>query len=102
MGNKGSDGRLERLRTAVHPASQLFLRQQGEPALHPVEPGSAGRRDVHMEARSLEQPSADESGFVRPIVVEDQRHVRLHGDRHCNRVEELPKLSSPLPLVELA
>lgn len=26
MGNRGSDGRLERLRTAVHPASQLFFR----------------------------------------------------------------------------
>lgn len=97
----GPDGVPERLRVAMDPAPQLFLGEQGKPALHQIEPGGAGRREVHMEARSLEQPPADHGGLMRPIVVEDEMHVQLSRDRGLNRVEELPEFLRALPLVQL-
>jgi hypothetical protein len=78
---------LERLGTAVHPTPQWFLRQQPEPALHHIEPGRAGRREVEMEAWSLEEPALDQGRFVRPLVVEDQMHLQLSRDIRLNRVE---------------
>ena len=38
---------------------------------------------------------------MRAIVVEDEMHVQLSRDIRLNRVEELPKFPSALPLVEL-
>lgn len=96
VGNVRQDGRWERLRAAMHPAPQLFLRQQGEPPLHQIEPGGAGRREVHMEARSLEQPPLDHGGLMRGIVVEDEMHVQLSRNIRLNRVEELAKFPSAL------
>jgi GDSL-like Lipase/Acylhydrolase family len=40
-------------------ASNLFLREQPEPAFHQIDPGSSRRGEVQMEARSFEQPSMD-------------------------------------------
>ncbi len=101
VGNVSPDGRLERLCAAMHPAPQLFLRQQGEPTLHQIEPGSAGWREVHVEARSLEQPPSNHGGLMRAVVVEDEMHVQLCRDCRLNHVEELPKFSGSLPLVQL-
>lgn len=64
VGNVGPDDRLERLDTAMHPAPQLFLRQQGKPALHQIEPGCAGRREMEMEAWVLKQPPSDHGDLM--------------------------------------
>lgn len=101
VGNVSPDGRLERLCAAMHPAPPLFLRQQGEPTFHQIEPGSAGWREVQMEARSLEQPPSNPGGLMRAGVVEDEMHVQLCRDCRLNHVEELPKFSGSLPLVQL-
>jgi hypothetical protein len=66
VANVSADGSPERLGTAMDSTAQLFLRQQGKPALHQVEPGRAGRREVHVEARPLEQPPTDQRRFVVP------------------------------------
>ena len=44
--NVGPDRSLECLCAAMHSAPQLFLGEQGKPALHQIEPGGAGGREV--------------------------------------------------------
>lgn len=95
------DGGLEGSDAGMHAPAQLAFGEQREPALHQIDPGGAGGREVQMEARPLQQPLADQGRFMRAIVVEDQMHVQLCGDRRLNRVEELPELSRPMPLMEL-
>ena len=43
-----ADGGLEGADTGMHASAQLTLRQQWEPALHQIEPGGAGWREVDM------------------------------------------------------
>ena len=40
-------------------SSNLFFREQREPALHQIDPGSSGWSKVQMKTRSFEQPALD-------------------------------------------
>jgi len=99
--NVGPDGRLKCLGAAMHSAPQLFLGEQGKPALHQIQPGGAGRCKVDMEAWALEQPPSDQGGLMRARVVEDEMPVQLCRNRCLNRVEELAEFTAALSLVEL-
>lgn len=101
MGDVGPAGVPECRRAAMYPAPQLFLGEQSKPALHQIQPGGAGRREVDMEARALEQPPSDAGRLMRPIVVEDEMHVQLRRDCRLNRVEERAEFTAALPLVQL-
>jgi hypothetical protein len=96
-----SDGGLEGPDTGVHASAELALGQQREPAFHEIDPGGTGGCEVQMKAWALQEPSADHGRFMRPIVVEDEMHVQLRRDMGLNRVEELPKFSRPLSVMEL-
>ena len=82
-------------------AFDLFLTEEPEPALHEVEPGSTGRREVYVKPRALEQPAPDQGGLMRPVIIEDQvdrevaRHVGLNG------LKKLAKLNGPVPSMGL-
>src|SRR5690606_13841334 len=81
-------------------ASYLFVRQQSEPALHLVEPGGAGGREVHVEARVREQPFPDGGGLVGGVVVADQVDVELGGDLLVELGEELLELGGAVAAVQ--
>jgi len=96
------DGGLEGLDTGVHPSTQLALRQQREPAFHAVEPRGTGRGEVQMEVGTFQQPPANQSRLMGAIVVQDHMHVQAGRDVRLDRIEELPELPRPMPLVECA
>lgn len=54
-----SNGCFKFTGAAKYAASNLFFREQREPAFHQIDPGSSGRGEVQMETRALEQPSVD-------------------------------------------
>src|SRR3982751_3118777 len=81
--------------------SDLFLRKCSKPAFHHIDPGSAGGSEVHVEARALGQPSADGSGFVSAVVVQNQMDLQRGRDTVMDGVEELAKLAA-MPAVTLA
>src|SRR3982750_1128037 len=82
--------------------SDLLFREGGKPAFHHIDPGSAGGREVHVEARALEEPSADGSGFVSAVVVQNQMDLQRGRDTVIYGVEELAKLAAAMPAVTLA
>src|SRR4051794_35648458 len=82
--------------------SNLFLRKCSKPAFHHIDPGSAGGSEVHVEAWALGQPSADGSGFVNAVVVQNQMDLQRGRDTVIDGVEELAKLAAAMPAVTLA
>src|SRR4030088_2532410 len=82
--------------------SDLLVSEGGEPAFHHIDPGSAGGREVHVEARALGQPCADGGCFVRAVVVQNHVDVQRGRDIVIDGVEELAKLAAAMPAVTLA
>lgn len=72
-------------------AFDLSIRQEREPALDLVDPGTAGRREVHMEAAPLGEPVPYERGFVRPAVVHDRMDIQALRDRSLDGLEATPR-----------
>src|SRR5437764_4618841 len=99
---KGRDGGFEFLNTAMNAAADLLIGQRGKEALDLVQPGTAGRGQMHMPARPLRQPVADQRGFVRGIVVPDQMHVEIARHAGFDLVEELAELLCPMARIALA
>src|SRR3954464_8716431 len=76
--------------------SDLLFREGGEPALYEIDPGSAGGREVHVEAGALGQPGADGSSLVRPRIVQDQMDIQRCRDCVIDGVEEFAKLAAAM------
>src|SRR3954469_9357827 len=72
---EGRDGGFEFLNAAMNTATDLLLGQRREEALDLVQPGTAGRGQMHLPARTFRQPVADQRGLVRGIVVPDQMQI---------------------------
>src|SRR5208337_5166016 len=51
-----------------------------------------GGSEVDVEARALQQPALDESGFMGGVVVHDQVHVQLRRHAGLDGVEEVAEL----------
>ncbi len=85
---------------AVSATADLSLRKRGEPALDLIEPGSRGRREVHVEARIAAEPAFDGRSLVSAVVVHDQMHVEFL--RHCffNGAQELQELLRAMPAMQ--
>ena len=66
-----ADGVLEFAGAAVCAAPKLFFGQRREPALHQVEPRSAGRREVQVEAWMTQQPALDRRSLVGGVVIDE-------------------------------
>ena len=77
---------------AMGAATELFVRQLGEPALDEVQPRPVRRREVDVKARALREPVSDQRGLMRPVVVHDQMDVEVPRHGGVDRVEELPEL----------
>src|SRR5262245_35065488 len=86
----------------VNAPAELLLGEQGEPALHQIDPGRALRREVQMVAWALREPPLDRGRLVSGVVVHDQMDVEVHGDRGVDRVQEPSKLDGPMPAMPFA
>ena len=71
-----TDGFFQFACRAVHTTANLLFGQGGEPTLYQIQPGGAGRREVHVKPRMPGQPAMDQRCFVRAVIVQDQRHVQ--------------------------
>src|ERR1019366_2618276 len=81
-----SDCSFEFLDTAVRGTLNLALCKQCEPAFDLVEPRSMGGGKVQMIARPLQQPLANQRGFMGAVVVQYQ--VDFHVGGNC-RIDPL-------------
>jgi len=68
--NECSDVGLEVLDTAMDAALDLFVGEQREPAFDLIEPGGAGRREVHVITRMAGEPGCDRRRLVGGVIVE--------------------------------
>ena len=74
--------------TAKHAATKLFGRQVAKDAFDQIEPGTPGRREVHLDARVARPPPLDCGVFMRGIIVGDQIQGRALGNLAVNETEE--------------
>ena len=77
-------------------ASEPAVGQHAEPALHEIDPRGVRRREVHVESWMMSQRSSDRRRLVRVVVVEDQVHVEVLGDRAVHDAKELDELRGPV------
>lgn len=72
-------------------ASDLLVGDEGEEALHLVDPRRARWGEVDMPAWSLCQPLANWLGLMGGVVVHHKVHVEVGGDVGFDLVQELPE-----------
>ena len=77
-----------------------FVGDEGEPAFDLVDPAGAGRGEMHVEARVLDQPGVDRRRLVGAVVVTDQVHVHVVGDVVVDLGQELLELNCAMPAVD--
>src|ERR1700686_4957396 len=76
----------------MNATANLTLGEQRKEALDLVEPGTAGRRQMHMPTRPAVKPVADGGGLVGCVVIDDQMHVKISRHGGLDLVEELAEL----------
>src|SRR6202163_441067 len=76
----------------MNAAANLTLGEQRKEALDLVEPGTAGRRQMHVPTRPAVKPVADGGGLVGCVVIDDQMHVKISRHGAPDLVEELAEL----------
>ncbi len=95
-------GGLQGPGAARHAPPPLPFRQQGAPALHRVEPGGAGGREMHVEARPWGQPLPHPGGLVGAVMVRTPGHVQVGGHRGRQGVQELAARHRAMPSIAWA
>jgi hypothetical protein len=67
------DGLFQLLHTAKGPATDHSVGDESKPTLHLIEPGTAGGREMKVEAAALFtfEPSLNLRAFVRAVVIQD-------------------------------
>jgi hypothetical protein len=66
---------LQLARAAMDAAPDLLLGQHREPPLDQVDPRRTRRGEVYVVAGMTHQPTVNERGLVRPVIVEDDVNV---------------------------
>src|SRR5665213_3549133 len=94
--DEGADLVDEVLGAEERSASDLALRDEGEPAFDLIEPGGIGRRVMDMEAWPCRDPGPDLGVFVDGIIVDDQVGVEVGRDTRLDELEEAQELLMPV------
>ena len=81
----------------MNATANLFLSKSGEPPFDQIDPGGAGRREVHVETGTFGQPCADGRGFVSAVVVQNQMDVQRRGHCLLDGVEKLAEFHTAVP-----
>jgi hypothetical protein len=92
----GEDRGLKRAGAPVGPTFNLFVGEQGEPALDEIEPGRAGRGEMEMEAGVAGEPAVNHRRLVRAVVLQNQVHVQFGGYSLGKTLEEGAMGKKPL------
>lgn len=90
------DRAFEIVDAGVAAMSDAFHGDLGEEALHGVQPGRAGWREVQLEARMFLQPGPHLGRLVGGIVVEDDVDVARLSDCAVNAAQECQELLGPM------
>ena len=69
------DALHELLDAGERAATDSFVSDQSEEALHLIQPRAVGRDEVHVPTRACRQPRLDLRMAVRGVVVDDAVHV---------------------------
>src|SRR3954452_7053638 len=79
-------------------ALQPAFGEGGEEALHRVQPGAGGRREMEDEARMSAEPGDDLGVLVSGVVVEDDVNDLAGRDMRLDGIEETEELLVPVAL----
>ena len=94
--DEAGDGLMKSIEAAVYAAPDLTFGEQCEEALDLVYPRGAGRCEVDMPAWPLDQPAANDLGFVGGVIVHDKVDIEVRGDVRFDFVEKLAELARPM------
>ena len=86
------DGGDEFVHVLEYAAPDALLGNLRKPPLHLIEPGTAGRREVQVVARSFLEPRCDLRRLVRGIVIQHQMDVPACGHGAFNLIQEAQEL----------
>jgi len=87
------------LDAAKDPAAQAVLGQIAEEALHHIQPGAAGRREVDVKTGVALQPSLDLGIFVGGVVVHDHMDLLALRDHIIDAAQKLQPFLMAMPVV---
>ena len=87
--------------TGERSPADTFIGQVPEPSFDQIQPRTAGRNEVHMEARMTLEPLLDLGVLVRCVVVGDEMDIELLGDGRLDVAQELQKLLVAVPALAL-
>src|SRR6516225_2262147 len=96
------DGGLQFVHAAMDAALDLLVGEQREPALHLVEPGSAGGREMQVIARVSSEPGSDWWCLVGGVIVEHQVDVEIGWHGLFDRGQEPAEFDCAVALVATA
>ena len=80
----------------------LLVGEQCEPAFDLIEPGGAGRREMHVIARVAGEPSLDGRRLVSGVIVEHQMDVKIGRHGLLDLDEEVAEFDRAMTLVAAA
>ena len=87
-----------KLDAAEDAAAQAFLGDVAEPSFDQVQPRTAGRDEVNVEARMALEPTPDLGMFMGRIIVHDQMQVQSRGRLRRRSLQEPDPLLMTMPL----
>jgi hypothetical protein len=100
--DEGGDGGFQGDDAAVNAASDLAFGQQSKEALHLIDPGGAGRCQMHVPARASIEPVSDQWSLVGCVIVDDQMHVEVGWYGGFDLIEELAEFDGAMAGITLA
>src|ERR1700735_5688455 len=90
------------IRHAVKDAApQALFGHVSKEALHHIEPGRAGGREMQVKARTLGQPSLHRGMLMRRVIVQDQVELTIRRRLLINQLEELQPLLMTMTVLAL-
>src|SRR5437764_4778696 len=83
------------------PRRNALVGELSKPAFHQIDPGTVSGREMYMKAWAPSEPLANAGRFVSAVVVHYEVNVQLRGHLSLNYIQEFPKLTRPVPAMEL-
>src|SRR5688572_12567895 len=97
-----ADGCFQFLHTSENATANTFVGNLGEPALHQIDPGTVGGREVDVKARSLGEPFPNDGRFMSAVVIQNDVSIKFGGYVRLEVVEKLAEFQRTMPAMQLA
>src|SRR4051794_29657239 len=82
--------------------ANVLFSQLCEPALHLIDPGRVGGREVEVEAGVSEQPAVDQRRLVGAVIVQDEMHLQVGWHLRVDAIQKLAELGGSVSAMYLA